>query len=276
MHSVELYRKLGDDCGWVECGGLRLASSEERLEELRRQAGWANTFGLPLELVDAERAAELFPLMSTEGVLGAAWLPSDGWLDPQLTYALAEGARQGGGRGSSPLHPGHGHRHPAWPGHAGAHRPRRRRDRGGGDSCSMFWPNSGGWRACAFPWCRCRTSTRSQPFREHDPEHPLPTLRDPDLLVYFREDGGGLVMGGYERLPPAFLDGGGDGAGFDRIPPDFNGRLLEDDWDRFEEIVVNSRRRVPHGGREVTRTSTVPRPSRRTTSSASARPRSVA
>ena len=101
MHSVELYRRLGDesefDPGWVECGGIRLASSEERMEELRRQAGWAKTFGLPLELISAEEAKELFPLMSTEGVLGAAWLPTDGYLDPsQLTYALADGARRGG------------------------------------------------------------------------------------------------------------------------------------------------------------------------------------
>ena len=84
----------------------------------------------------------------------------------------------------------------------------------------------------------------TQPFRERDPQNPLPTLRDPDLLIYFREEGGGLVMGGYERpAAPAFTPR--DGTGFDRIPPDFNGRLLEDDWDRFEEIVVNSRRRVP-------------------------------
>ena len=77
--------------GWVECGGIRLASSEERMEELRRQAGWAKTFGLPLELISADEAQELFPLMSTEGVLGAAWLPTDGYLDPsQLTFALAE------------------------------------------------------------------------------------------------------------------------------------------------------------------------------------------
>jgi 4-methylaminobutanoate oxidase (formaldehyde-forming) len=83
----------------------------------------------------------------------------------------------------------------------------------------------------------------SQPFRERD-EQPLPTMRDPDLLVYFREEGGGLIMGGYERhSAPAFL---ADGERFfDRIPGDFNGRLLEEDWDRFEEIVANSRRRVP-------------------------------
>ena len=84
--------------GWVECGGIRLASSEERMEELRRQAGWAKTFGLPLELISAEEAKERFPLMSTEGVLGAAWLPTDGYIDPsQLTYALADVARREGG-----------------------------------------------------------------------------------------------------------------------------------------------------------------------------------
>ena len=107
MHSVELYRGLGDesefDPGWVECGGIRLASSQERMEELRRQAGWAKTFGLPLELISAEEAKEMFPLMSTEGVLGAAWLPTDGYIDPsQLTYALADGARRRAAAGSSP------------------------------------------------------------------------------------------------------------------------------------------------------------------------------
>jgi glycine cleavage system aminomethyltransferase T len=81
----------------------------------------------------------------------------------------------------------------------------------------------------------------TQPFRERDGAH-LPTLRDPDLLIYFREEGGGLVMGGYERdCAPWSL--GPDG--LDHIPADFNGRLLEEDWDRFEEITENSKRRVP-------------------------------
>ena len=62
-------------------------------------ASAARTFGLPLELISAAEAQELFPLMSTEGVLGAAWLPTDGYIDPsQLTFALADGARQGGCR----------------------------------------------------------------------------------------------------------------------------------------------------------------------------------
>ena len=101
MSSVELYRTLeaevGLETGWREVGSLRLASSPERLEEITRQSGWAKTFGLPLELISAAEAQALFPPMSTDGVLGAAYLPSDGYIDPsQLTFALAEGARRRG------------------------------------------------------------------------------------------------------------------------------------------------------------------------------------
>src|SRR6266542_3720672 len=92
MSSVELYRTLE-----AEVGPVRLASAEERLEELARQAGWAKTFGLPLELISAHEAQDLLPTMSTDAVLGAAYLPTDGYIDPsQLTFALAEGARRGG------------------------------------------------------------------------------------------------------------------------------------------------------------------------------------
>jgi glycine cleavage system aminomethyltransferase T/glycine/D-amino acid oxidase-like deaminating enzyme len=245
MYSVELYRELGEDCGWVECGGIRLASSEARMEELRRQAGWAKTFGLPLELISAGEARDLFPLMSTDGVLGAAFLPTDGYLDPsQLTFALAEGAREGGGRIFTST------RVTAIESDS-ARVQRVRTERGDIETENvviaggMFAAELGrlaGVRIPVQPMSHEYLVT--QPFRERDPAHPLPTLRDPDLLIYFREDGGGLVMGGYERnCAPAFLPDGDDE--FERIPPDFNGRLLEDDWDRFEEIVVNSRRRVP-------------------------------
>ena len=101
MNSVELYRTLGEEVGletgWREVGSLRLASTPERMEELSRQSGWAKTFGLPLELISADEAQRLFPPMTTDGVLGAAFLPTDGYIDPsQLTFALAEGARRGG------------------------------------------------------------------------------------------------------------------------------------------------------------------------------------
>ena len=94
MYGAELYRRLaaetGVDPSWHEVGSLRLASSRARFEELQRQAGWAQTFGLPLELISASEARDRFPLMSTDGVLGAVWLPTDGWLDPS---GLAHGAR---------------------------------------------------------------------------------------------------------------------------------------------------------------------------------------
>ncbi|HEY6781381.1 MAG TPA: FAD-dependent oxidoreductase, partial [Thermoleophilaceae bacterium] len=249
MDSVELYRRLGQesefDPGWTECGGIRLASSQERLEELRRQAGWAKTFGLPLELISADEAQQLFPLMSTEGVLGAAYLPTDGYLDPsQLTYALADGARRGGTQIFTST------RVTGIDSERG-HVTRVRTERGDVEAETvviaggMFAAELGrlaGVRIPIVPMSHEYIVT--QPFRERDPANPLPTLRDPDLLIYFREEGGGLIMGGYERpCAPAFLP---DGArGFDAIPPDFNGRLLEDDWDRFEEIVDNARRRVP-------------------------------
>ncbi|MEK6326148.1 MAG: FAD-dependent oxidoreductase [Actinomycetota bacterium] len=248
MHSVDLYRRVGEesefDPGWVECGGIRLASSQERMEELRRQAGWAKTFGLPLELISATEAKELFPLMSTDGVLGAAWLPTDGYIDPaQLTYALADRARRGGCRVFTATRV------------TGLEvvdgRVRGVRTERGDvaaevvvNAAGMYAPEIGrmaGIRVPVIPMSHQYVVT--QPFRERG-ERRLPTLRDPDLLVYYREEGEGLVMGGYERQSsPAFLpDGTG---GLDRIPSDFNGRLLEDDPDRFEEIADNSKRRVP-------------------------------
>src|SRR5207249_5418405 len=101
MYGADLYRRLAEETGvdpsWHEVGSLRLASSRERYEELQRQAGWAKTFGLPLELISAREAQQRFPLMSTEGILGAVFLPTDGWLDPSgLAQALAAGARRRG------------------------------------------------------------------------------------------------------------------------------------------------------------------------------------
>src|SRR5215203_3841862 len=252
MHSVELYRRLGEesefDPGWVECGGIRLASSEERMEELRRQAGWAKTFGLPLELISAEEAKELFPLMSTEGVLGAAWLPTDGYIDPaQLTYALADGARQGGCRIFTNTR-------------VTGIEVREGRVRGvrtdKGDVAAEVVVDAGGMfaaeiarmagvRVPLIPMSHQYLVTQPHDeVREARQGRHLPTLRDPDLLAYYREDGDGLVMGGYERRSePAFLPQGPERV--EAIPADFNGRLLEEDWERFEEITENSKRRVP-------------------------------
>ena len=241
MHSVELYRRL--DPGWVECGGIRLACTPERWEETRRQAGWAKTFGLPLELISAEEAQEKFPLMVTDNVIGASWLPTDGYLDPSmLTYALAEGAREGGAQifintRVTAIHTKDG----AVTGVS--------TERGDIEcevvvnAAGMFAAEIGrlaGVRIPIIPMAHEYVVT--QPFRERDGH--IATMRDPDHLIYFREEGGGLVWGGYERAsaPWALRDGG---RGLDDIPADFNGRLLEEDWDRFEEIVGFAQMRVP-------------------------------
>ena len=239
MSSVELYRALGEEVGletgWREVGSLRLASSEERMEELRRQAGWAKTFGLPLELVSAEEAARLFPPMSTEGVLGAAFLPTDGYIDPsQLTFALAEGARRHGAEIAT------GTRVTG----IGVERGRVtgvETDRGSIETEVVV--NAGGMFAAELGRLAGVTVPVVPMAHEYLVTKPsglpleMPTMRDPSLLVYFRPESGGLVMGGYERDPAPW--------GLDGLPADFNGRLLEEDWPRFEELMTNAIVRVP-------------------------------
>jgi glycine cleavage system aminomethyltransferase T/glycine/D-amino acid oxidase-like deaminating enzyme len=246
MDSVELYRTL--DCGWVQCGGIRLACTPEREQEVLRQVAWAKTFGLPLQLISADEARELFPLMSTDGVRCASYLPSDGYLDPSLlTGALADGARAGGARVFT---------HTRVSGidveehAAGLSRVRGVQTEWGPIEAEIVVDAGGmyaaeiarlaGVRVPIVPFAHEYLVT--QPFRERVAGEHLPTLRDPDLLIYFREEGGGLIMGGYERrAAPWALDE----RLLDAIPQDFNGRLLEEDWPRFEEIAANSRRRVP-------------------------------
>jgi glycine cleavage system aminomethyltransferase T/glycine/D-amino acid oxidase-like deaminating enzyme len=241
MDSVELYREL--DCGWVECGGIRLACTPEREQEVLRQVGWAQTFGLDLQLISAQEACERFPLMSADGVRCASFLATDGYLDPSLlTQALAAGAREGGCRvfthtRVTDIEVRNGRV-------AGV-----RTDRGVVEAevvvnaAGMFAAEVGrmaGVRVPVVPFAHEYLVT--QPFRERAAGEHLPTLRDPDLLIYFREEGAGLVMGGYERhSAPWALDARLQ----DAVPADFNGRLLEEDWPRFEEIATNSRRRVP-------------------------------
>jgi 4-methylaminobutanoate oxidase (formaldehyde-forming) len=241
MDSVELYRTL--DCGWVECGGIRLACTSEREQEVLRQVSWAKTFGLPLELLSAEDAQQLFPLMVTDGVRCASYLATDGYLDPsQLTFALAAGAREGGCRILT-------HTRVTGIEVEGGRVRGVQTDAGTIEAeivvnaSGMFAAEIGrlaGVRVPIVPFAHEYLVT--QPFRERAAGDHLPTLRDPDLLVYYREEGAGLVMGGYERASAPWAL---DEHGLDAIPADFNGRLLEEDWARFEEIVTNSRRRVP-------------------------------
>jgi glycine cleavage system aminomethyltransferase T/glycine/D-amino acid oxidase-like deaminating enzyme len=239
MNSVELYRTLGAEVdletGWREVGSLRLASSPERMEELSRQAGWAQTFGLPLELISADEAQRLFPPMSTESVLGAAFLPTDGYIDPsQLTYALAEGARRGGAEI---------YQHTRVTGISLDHGRVTGVVTDKGEISADVVVNAGGMFAGelgALAGVRVPVVPMAHEYLVTKPSGlplDMPTMRDPSLLVYFRPESGGLIMGGYERNPaPWSLDG---------IPADFNGKLLAEDWPRFEELMENAVVRVP-------------------------------
>ncbi len=240
MYSVGLYgeleRETGKDPGWHQLGGLRLASSPARLEEIQRQNAWARTFGLPMEIISAAEAQEKFPLMSTDGVLAAAYLPYDGYLDPsQLTFALADAARRLGAEIETRTQ-------------VLAIEQRDGRvcavvtDKGRIEcevvvnAAGMYAPEVGrlvGVDIPIIPFGHQYVVTEPT-----DPAlPPLPTLRDPDNLVYFRTEVGGLVMGGYERNPASWaLDG---------IPAGFEAQLLSEDWDRMEELMTNAIHRVP-------------------------------
>ena len=173
--------------------------------------------------------------MTTEGVLGAAYLPTDGYVDPsQLTLALAEGARRRGAEVNTGTR-------------VTGMRLERGRVRGvetdRGDIETEIVVNAGGMYAReigALAGVNVPIVPMAHEYLVTKPSGlptDMPTMRDPSLLVYFRPESGGLVMGGYERhCAPWGLDG---------IPADFNSRLLDEDWPRFEELLENAVVRVP-------------------------------
>ena len=251
MYSVELYAKLeretGQNPSWHQVGSLRLASTPERLEELRRQASWAKTFGLPLDLISAREALDLFPLMDTTGVEGAVHLPTDGHIDPaSLTMALARGAKSRGAAFQT------GTRVERVLAEGG-------RVRGvvtdlGTIRCEYVVNAAGIWASeigrmagvtvPVIAMAHQYLVTAALP--ESGAPRDIPTMRDPDRLVYFRSEVDGLVMGGYERDPAPW--------GLDGIPPDFTHRLLAPDWDRFQPLLENAVERVPIlGEAEITK-----------------------
>ncbi len=245
MHSVELYRKLqATDMppSWRECGSIKLASTPERMQEIRRQIGWAKTFGLDLHEISPQEAQNLFPLIELDGVVGAAYMASDGQVDPsQLAMALAAGARKNGvqifthtrvleikatnGRVSSVV-----------------------TDKGEIEceivvNCGgMYAPQIGRMLDLRIPIVpMSHQYLITDNFLEPDAPF-LPSLRDPDNLIYFRQEVSGLLMGGYERSSKAWS---ADYKNIDDIPADFNSMLLPDDWDRFYDIAEASQKRVP-------------------------------
>jgi 4-methylaminobutanoate oxidase (formaldehyde-forming) len=227
-NSVELYERLeaetGQATGWRENGGLRLACNAERMTEIKRQATTAHSFGLEMHLLTPAEARELWPLMEVSDLVGAAFLPTDGQANPSdITQALAKGARQGGVRivedcAVTGLRVEDGRM-------AGVTTDQ-------GEIAAEVVVN------CAGQWARevGRLAGVNVPLvsvqHQYMVTEPiegitrgLPTLRDPDRLIYLKEEVGGLVMGG--------------------IPAGFNFSLLDPDFDHFEQLMEQALVRVP-------------------------------
>jgi glycine cleavage system aminomethyltransferase T/glycine/D-amino acid oxidase-like deaminating enzyme len=239
-YSVDLYDRLeaetGQATGWKMNGGLRLACNAERWTEVKRQATTAHSFGLDMQLLTPREAQDLWPLMDIGDVVGAAFLPTDGQANPSdITLSLAKGARMGGAQifeDTKVLSVDV--------------------DRGiiKGVESERGYIACGVVIACAGQWTRdfAKSVGVNVPLVsvEHQymvteaiPGMPknLPTLRDPDRLTYYKEEVGGLVMGGYEPNPILWADSG--------IPKDFHYALLDSNFDHFEQLMELSLGRVP-------------------------------
>lgn len=240
-YSVELYDNLEAETelatGWKKNGGLRLACNEERWAEVKRQATTAHSFGLDMQLLTPREAQDLWPLMDIHDVIGAAYLPTDGQANPSdITQSLAKGARMQGaqiceetdvtGIETDDL------------GKITAVLTSR-----GRIACEVVVN-------CAGQWARevGRMVGVNVPLVSVEHQYMvtekiagvpsnLPTLRDPDRLTYYKEEVGGLVMGGYERNPIPWAEEG--------IPEKFNFQLLNSNWDHFQQLVELAMERVP-------------------------------
>ena len=240
MYSSELYdelaRSTGHDPGWRRVGGLRLATTAERVQELRRQESSAATYGLELQLLSARETQERLPLLRVDDVLAAAWLPGDGYLEPAaLGRTLAAGARGLGVTFATAT------RVTGIDVRDGRVRGMRT-DRGA--IAAEVVVNAAGAAAgvvgrlagAAIPVVPMRHQyVVTEPL--DPPVAPeATTVRDPDHIVYFRPEAGGLLVGGYARSP----------ATWDVAEPLAEPRtLFAADHERFAESWAGARHRVP-------------------------------
>jgi len=239
-YSTDLYRRLkdetGQDTGWREVGGLRLASTPQRMEELKRQVGFARSFGMPLEMVSTAQAKKMFPLMNEKGVLGAVLTPTDGSIDPSmLTRALAAGAKA---RGAKVFEETEVTGITVKNGQVDEVITSRGRIKTEVVvNCAGQWgnviANMVGINLPIVPFAHLYLITKPVEGLDHN----VPTMRDPDNLVYWREEVGGFITGGYEHNPRALQ--------MSEIAGEFKYKLLPPDWERFTPLMENSVMRVP-------------------------------
>ena len=240
QYGIELYAKLeaetGLATGWKQCGSVNVAATKERMQTLRKQAALARSFGVEVEVISAQRAGELYPLLRTDDLHGGLWIPGDGKANPaDLTMSLAKGARNRGVKVIEDIEV------------TGVLTENGRvtgvRTAQGDVTCEILVN-------CAGQWARQfgRLAGVSVPLysAEHfyivtdriPGVHPmLPVMRDPDGFIYYKEEVGGLVMGGFEpRAKPWKMD---------PIPSTFQFQLLGEDWDQFEPLMLAAIHRTP-------------------------------
>ncbi|MCO5160565.1 MAG: FAD-dependent oxidoreductase [Mesorhizobium sp.] len=239
-YSVELYKGLeaetGLATGWKMTGCLRLATNQDRWTEFKRTATTAKSFGMDMHLLSPAETKAMFPLMDVADLVGASWLPTDGQASPSdITQSLAKGARMHGAKLFENVRV------------TGFEMKDRRivavkTDRG--DIACETVVN------CAGQWARqvgalAGINVPLQPVRHQyvitekiaGLATDAPTIRDPDRRTYFKEEVGGLVFGGYEPNPQPWTTGD--------VPNDWQFRLFDDDYDHFEQHMVEAIARIP-------------------------------
>lgn len=245
QYSAELYASLeaetGLSTGYRNVGGVIVARTEDRLVQLKRTAANAAAYDMACELVSPERARELWPPMQVDDVLAALWLPGDGKVNPtDLTQSLAKGARQRGARIVERVRVT-GFDVVATP--TGRRVTGVRTDRG--DIEAEVVVN------CAGQWAKALGDLVGVTVPLHSAEHfyvvteavegthpDLPIMRDPDGWTYFKEEVGGLVVGGFEPEAKPWRSP-------DDLPHPFEFQLLEEDWEHFSVLMDQALLRVP-------------------------------
>jgi sarcosine dehydrogenase len=239
-YSVELYDKLevetGLATGWKMSGCLRLATNDQRMIDYKRQATMARSFGLDMEILSPKECMDLWPIMDGSDLAGGCYMPSDGQANPSdITQALARGARSSGVRiiedcGVTAVHVKDG-------------RITGVSTTEGEISCDYVVNCGGQWArevgqlvGVNVPLISVQHQYMVTEAMEGLPRD-MPTIRDPDRRIYFKEEVGGLVAGVYEPNPIPWANDG--------IPEGFNFQLLESNWDHFEPAIEQCMERVP-------------------------------
>lgn len=240
QRSVALYDRLEAETGqatdWKKVGSLRLASSPDRLLEIKRAATMAKSFGLDMQIISPMEARDLCPILEVGDVLAAAYLPSDGYVDPaSVTQALAKGARMNGARIRQGIRVTDFVRQ-------GRRIAQVATDQGAID-CEVVVNAAGMWSRDIGLMMGIRVPSIAV---EHQylitdpiPDLPksMPTFRDPDLRIYYKPEVRGIVIGGWEEGTPTFGENG--------IPEDFGQQLLEGNFDRFQGLAEAAFKRTP-------------------------------